>query len=170
MAVDQTFGDLSIDYGLADAKSFDRMLEAALDENPDLLVVLKVHPEVIAGRKRGHFGRLSTGTATRVRLLASDVDPSTVLESAHAVYVVTSQIGFEALLWGKPVRVFGMPFYAGWGQTADELVAPSRRRAVEISDLVHAALIEYPRYIDPDNGRRCSPERLMDWIALQRRI
>ena len=37
-------------------------------------------------------------------------------------------MGFEALLWGKPVRCFGMPFYAGWGLTRDELPAPARAR------------------------------------------
>ncbi len=66
LVVDQTFGDASIAYGLADEGSFVRMLEAALDEHPELPVLLKVHPDVIAGRKRGHFERLSNGSAARV--------------------------------------------------------------------------------------------------------
>ncbi|MFZ2650527.1 MAG: capsular polysaccharide biosynthesis protein, partial [Burkholderiaceae bacterium] len=170
LAVDQTFGDASIHYGLADAASFAPMLQAALDEHPQCRVLLKVHPDVIAGRKRGHFDRLSAGAASRITVLASDAHPSGLLERASAVYCVTSQMGFEALLWGKPVRCFGMPFYAGWGLTRDALPAPSRRQPVPLEQLVHAALVRYARYLDPETGRRCEVERLMEHLALQRRM
>lgn len=170
LVVDQTFGDASIAFGQAGPEHFARMLEAALDEHPGLPVVLKVHPDVIAGRKRGHFDRLTPGQAARVQLLAGNAHACSLLEATQAVYTVTSQMGFEALLWGRPVRCFGMPFYAGWGLTGDELPPPDRRRAVGLDDLVHAALIEYPRYLDPETGQRCEPERLMAWMALQRRM
>jgi capsular polysaccharide export protein len=172
LAVDQTFGDASIERGLASPSSFARMLEAALDEHPHLPVVLKVHPDVIAGRKRAHFGALSPATAARVTLLAGDAHPPALLERATAVFVVTSQMGFEALIWGRPVRAFGMPFYAGWGLTGDELARPARRAAASptLDDLVHAALVEHPRYLDPETFERCEPERVIDWMTLQRRL
>lgn len=172
LVVDQTAGDASITYGLADEQSFRQMLEAALDEHPSLDVIVKVHPDVIAGRKRAHFDALTVGQSKRVMLLATDTHPPGLLEHAEAVYVVTSQMGFEALMWGKPVHTFGMPFYAGWGLTKDELQAPERRRTshrVSLDDLVHAALVEYPSYIDPETLERCEVERVMDWLALQRR-
>jgi capsular polysaccharide export protein len=171
LAVDQTFGDSSITHGLADAKSFQRMLEAALDEHPRSRVILKVHPDVLAGRKRAHFETLAPGVAERVTLLADNLHPPHLLQNARAVYVVTSQMGFEALLWDKPVRCFGMPFYAGWGLTADELASPARRRGgtpVDRERLVHAALIDYPRYLDPETLERCEAERLVDWMGVQR--
>ncbi|MGA0610320.1 capsular polysaccharide biosynthesis protein [Caldimonas sp. KR1-144] len=173
LVVDQTFGDASIALGLASESSFPRMLEAALDEHPGVPVVLKVHPDVIAGRKRAHFAALPAGAASRVTLLSSDAHPPSLLEAADAVYVVTSQMGFEALMWGKPVRTFGMPFYAGWGLTQDALPAPERRRTahkVGLPDLVHAALVEYPRYLDPETRERCEPERVFEWMVLQRRM
>ncbi len=172
LVVDQTAGDASIQYGLADATSFHRMLEAALDEHPGLPVLLKVHPDAIAGRKQAHFGALGAGAASRVTLLASNAHPPALIEAAQAVYVVTSQMGFEALIWGRSVRCFGMPFYAGWGLTQDELAAPARRGVrpgVCLDDLVHAALVEYPRYVDPESGVRCEVERVLDWMGLQRR-
>ncbi len=171
LAIDQTAGDASITHGLADATSFARMLEAALDEHPGLPVLLKVHPDVVAGRKRGHFERLTPGEAARVTLLAQDAHAPALLEGAAAVYTVTSQVGFEALLWGRPVRCFGMPFYAGWGLTGDALPAPARRGArhgVTREALVHAALIDYPRCLDPRTLALGPPERLVEWMAAQR--
>ncbi len=170
LVVDQTAGDASIRYGAADERSFARMLEAALDEHPELPVVLKVHPDVVAGRKRGHFESLTPGQAARVVLHAADAHAPGLIEPAAALYCVTSQMGFEGLLWGKPVRVFGMPFYAGWGLTQDALPASSRRSAVPLEALVHAALVDYARYVDPETGERCEVEALLEWMALQRRM
>ncbi|MEO8331630.1 MAG: hypothetical protein ABI479_04300 [Gallionella sp.] len=170
LVADQTRGDASIRYGLADEASFQRMLAAALAEYPECTVLLKVHPEVMAGRKRGHFDLAKLAQDPRVRLLGEDVHPALLIEHAEAVYAVTSQIGFEGLLWGKRVRTFGMPFYAGWGLTHDESPAPDRRKPLSLEDLVHAALLEYPRYIDPETGKRCEAERVVEWMALQRRM
>lgn len=173
LVVDQTFGDASIAWGMANAASFTRMLEAALDEHSQQPVLLKTHPDVIAGRKRAHFGALTPAQAARVTLLGANAHPPALIDAAQSVYVVTSQMGFEALLRDRPVRTFGMPFYAGWGLTQDELPAPERRRtphAVPLADLVHAALVDYLRCIDPETGARCEPERLIEWMGLQRRM
>ncbi|ASM76869.1 capsular biosynthesis protein [Vitreoscilla filiformis] len=172
LVVDQTWGDASITCGQAGPEHFARMLRAALAEHPDRLIVLKVHPDVIAGRKRGHFDavlpQLSAADRARIRWLGRDVHPPALLERVAAMYVVTSQMGFEALLWGVPVRCFGLPFYAGWGLTSDDQPAPARRSAATLDSLVHAALIAYPRYVHPETGQRCDIEPLLDWFALQR--
>ncbi len=55
------------------------------------------------------------------------VSPWPLLEGAVAVYTVSSQMGFEAILAGHRPRVFGQPFYAGWGLTEDEDPVPRRR-------------------------------------------
>jgi capsular polysaccharide export protein len=170
LVVDQTWGDASIRYGMADETSFHRMLEAALAENQDCTILLKVHPEAMAGHKRGHFDLGKIARIPRVQVLGKDVHPVSLIEQAEALYVVTSQMGFEGLLWGKRVRTFGMPFYAGWGLTQDELPRPDRRRPVQLENLVHAALVDYPRYVDPETGKRCEPERVIEWIGLQRKM
>jgi capsular polysaccharide export protein len=170
LLADQTVGDMSVREGWADHTSFQRMLEAALDENPEHQVWLKVHPEVAAGRKRGHFDLARLARLPRVKIVAEDLHPACLIERAAAVYAVTSQLGLEGLIWGKTVRTFGMPFYAGWGLTRDELPGPTRRKAVSVEDLVHAALIDYPRYLDPETGGRCEVERLVEWMSLQRRM
>ncbi|NDY58499.1 capsular polysaccharide biosynthesis protein [Desulfovibrio sulfodismutans] len=169
LAIDQTFGDGSIGHGLAGPGSFSRMLEAALAEHPDKTVVLKVHPEVVSGRKKGHFDLDALARLDRVRVFSGNVHPVGLLKRAAAVYTVTSQVGFEGLMWGRPVSTFGMPFYAGWGLTRDALAPPPRRRPIPLLQLVHAALVDYPRYVDPETGEPCPPERVLEWMALQRR-
>lgn len=170
LVADQTYGDASIRYGAAQPETFPRALQAALDENPDATALVKVHPDVFAGRKRGYFDVPSLSAMHRVQVLGENVHPVALIEGAAAVYAVTSQIGFEGLLWGKRVRAFGMPFYAGWGLTRDELPRPARRRLVPLENLVHAALVDYPRYLDPETGRRCEVERLIEWMGAQRRM
>ena len=170
LVVDQTMGDLSIRFGMADGVSFQRMLQAALDNHPHCRVLLKIHPDVAAGRKRGYLADAAL-THPRVRICADGGHPTALLERAEAVYVVTSQLGFEALLWGCSVHCFGMPFYAGWGLTHDALPAPPRRQPhrPRLDQLVHAALVDYPRYIDPHRCLPCGPETLIRAIGLQRR-
>lgn len=170
LVVDQTCGDASIQYGLADVASFRRMLDAACAENPDCTVLVKVHPDVFAGKQKGHFSTAMLEKVPQVQVLGRDVHPVRLIEQAEALYVVTSQMGFEGLLWGKPVHTFGMPFYAGWGLTHDDQTAPDRRCQVSLEQLVHAALIGYPRYLDPETGVRCEAERLIEWLGLQRRM
>lgn len=170
LVVDQTRGDASIRYGLASADSFQRMLEAALVNHPESTVIVKTHPDVFAGRKQGHFDIEALKNHPRIHILAENVHPVRLIEAAQAVYVVTSQMGFEGLLWGKRVYVFGMPFYAGYGLTIDALVAPARRQAVSLEQLVYAALIAYSRYLNPETLQLCEVEFLIEWMRLQRAI
>ena len=75
------------------------------------------------------------------------------------VHVNTSLAGFEALLRGKAVTTYGVPFYAGWGLTRDLGPVPARRTAKRsIDELVAAALLIYPRYLDPVTGLPCPAE------------
>ncbi len=169
LVCDQTFGDASISHGGANAQSFDGMLQAALAEYAEHRIVLKTHPDVVTNGKKGHFDLVALAKNDRIRIISDPVHPSKLIEHADAVYTVTSQMGFEALLWGKRVRCFGMPFYAGWGLTEDELPAPDRRKPVSLEQLVHAALVKYPRYIDPVTMQRCEPEVTFKHVGLQRR-
>jgi len=168
LVVDQTFGDASVKYGHADANSFDTMLKSALEKFPVHRIVLKTHPDVVAGRKLGYFSESAEAQSERVEWLGDNVHAPALLEHADAVFCVTSQMGFEALIWGKETHVFGMPFYAGRGLTVDALPAPEFRETVSLEALVFAALVDYPRYVDPETGLRCEPERILDWMALQR--
>jgi len=166
LVVDQTAGGQSITGGLAGPGTFVRMLDAARREHTDAEILIKTHPDVRSGHKRGHFGVADTDH--RTRLLTEDINPIHLLEQVDHVYVVTSQLGFEALLVGRPVTCFGVPFYAGWGLTDDRQPAPRRTRPRTLEQVFAAAYLLYARYLDPDLGRPCELERVIEHLALQR--
>lgn len=169
LVVDQTAKDAAIVGGQADARTFQTMLDEALAAHPDCHVVLKVHPEVARGRKAGHFDIEALARRARLHVIAGETHPAVLLAHAVAVYTVTSQLGFEALLWKKPVHVYGMPFYAGWGLTHDRQPTPARRQPASLEQLAHAALVDYPRYFDPETSQPCEVEAVLTWLAMQRR-
>ena len=168
LVVDQTFGDLSVALGLADAASFRAMLDAALAENPDCEVVVKVHPDVFTRARRGWLV-LPAAQRERITVIGADCHAARLLDHARAVYTVTSLMGFEALLRAKPVRCFGMPFYAGWGLTSDELPPPIRRQPASFEALVHAALVGCSRYVNPADGTPWQAEDAIAHVAAARR-
>lgn len=167
LVVDQTAGDLSVRLGLAPPGGFEAMLEAAVAEHPGAEVLVKTHPDVETGKKTGH---LLGASCDRVRILRQRVHPISLLSQVDHVYVMTSLMGFEALVVGKPVTCFGAPFYAGWGLTDDRVSVPRRgvRRSVE--EVFAAAYLRYARYVDPETGRRCELERTVEHLSLQREM
>ena len=166
LVVDQTAGDLSVRLGLAHAGGFDAMLEAALAEHPDAEVVVKVHPDVVARRRYGYLNDLRA--RPRVRLLVEPANPISLLEQVEHVYVTTSLLGMEALVVGRPVTCFGVPFYAGWGLTDDRVPVPRRSARRTIEQVFAAAYLLYARYVDPETGEPCGAERVIEHLALQR--
>lgn len=144
LVVDQTAGDHSIEFGLAEAASFKQMLRCALNDHPDAEIIVKVHPDVLAGKKKGHL--LNVGNGDRVRIVAEAANPLELCRQVDHVYVVTSQLGFEALMAGKPVTCFGAPFYSGWGLTHDQVTIARRRKTRSLAQVFAAAYMLYARY------------------------
>lgn len=167
LVIDQTFGDMSVAGALASSESFRQMLDAALAENPGSQIVVKTHPDVLAGHRKGYIGTIPDHP--RIEVLTEDVHPWSVLDAVDRVYTVSSLMGFEALLAGKPVRCFGMPFYAGWGLTQDELTCSRRTRRCSLDEVFAAAYLKYARYVDPISGQACEIERIITLLSDRRR-
>lgn len=164
LLIDQVAGDLSIPGALASEEDFVAMVAAARRNHPDARLLLRTHPDTRLGKKSGVLARLALDD---VEVVAEHCHPHALLNSVEAVYTVSSQMGFEALLLGKAVHCFGMPFYAGWGLTHDSKTCPRRQGPIALPQLVAAALILYPRYLDPILGQRCEVEQVLDIIAGQ---
>ncbi|WP_442866374.1 capsular polysaccharide biosynthesis protein [Aeromonas sp. QDB25] len=166
LLVDQVAGDLSIPGALASEADFIAMVAAARRNHPDARLLLRTHPDTRLGKKRGVLARLQLDD---VEIVADHCHPHALLNVVDAVYTVSSQLGFEGLLLGKAVYCFGMPFYAGWGLTHDIKQCERRTATVTLAQLVAAALILYPRYLDPVLGQRCEVEEVLTIIARQQR-
>jgi capsular polysaccharide export protein len=156
LVVDQTHGDASIRHSGASAARFAEMLAAAKTEHPRARIIIKTHPETALGLRKGHFA--PTDQTEKVQLLTDPVSPWRLLDGAIAVYTVSSQLGFEAILAGHRPRVFGQPFYAGWGLTTDEFPVARRKRNLTRTQLFAAAMILAPTWYDPCRDRLCSFE------------
>jgi capsular polysaccharide export protein len=160
LVVDQTRGDASVTASGADAARFREMLVFAQEEHPGARVVIKTHPETSAGYRPGYFS--AEDATPRVQLLSTPICPWTLLEGAVGVYTVSSQLGFEAILAGHKPRVFGQPFYAGWGLSLDEFPVPRRERKLTRAQLFAAAMILYPIWYDRFKDVLCPLETAMD--------
>lgn len=169
LVVDQTFGDMAIKYGQAAPHTFTTMLEAAISENPNAEIWVKIHPDVLSGKKKGNFASFSS-YPKNVHFFTEDVNPISLLQAVEKVYCVTSQMGFEALMLGKTVITFGVPWYAGWGLTDDrhsaiaKLKSEQRRTKRNLLALFYAAYFSYSRYINPNNGERGSIFDVIDYL------
>ncbi|OYU74453.1 MAG: hypothetical protein CFE32_17715 [Alphaproteobacteria bacterium PA3] len=114
--------------------------------------------------------RVAVRNITDLARLADQVETAQPMAGLIAMvdelHVNTSLAGFEALMRGKPVTVHGVPFYAGWGLTTDLGEVPSRRtRRRTLDELVAAALLLYPRYLDPVTGLPCPAEVLVERLS-----
>ncbi len=164
LVIDQTLGDMSVELGLAGSRHFEDMLDAAQDENLDATVMVKLHPEAIAGRRRGYLAERAR--ARGLAVIDQDVNPLSLVGRARRVYTVTSQLGMEALLCGTRVTCFGMPFYAGWGATDDRVSCPRRTRRRAPLEIFALAYLRYARYVDPIRGEACTLGRWLERLAV----
>jgi capsular polysaccharide export protein len=167
LVVDQTYGDFSIPGGGLCEADFIRMLDAALAENPDADVRVRIHPDCVSGHKKSCL--LDAALARGIALESRHVSWASLARRARRVYVGTSQAGLEALIQGIAVTCFGLPFYAGWGLTDDRLPLPRRQAQPTLEQLVAAAYIRYCRYVDPLTDQRCDVMTVARQLARQKR-
>ncbi|MBQ7618230.1 MAG: capsular polysaccharide biosynthesis protein, partial [Desulfovibrio sp.] len=168
LVLDQTKGDVSVALGLANEATFTTMLQAALNEHPSALILVKVHPDVLSGRKKGYFK--PSHLPSNVRLLSTDCSPLSLLALVDEVYTVTSQMGFEALFLGKKVHCFGLPFYAGWGLTCDRLTSQRRGKKRSLQEVFAASYLLYAKYLDLASGKLVNFFQVTSLLRLERQI
>jgi capsular polysaccharide export protein len=157
----QVEDDLSVRLGGEGISSNLDFLARVRATNPDAIVLYKPHPDVEAGHRRG---AVPWKLAARFADAVIDHPIATILAEIDEVHILTSLTGFEALLRGLKVVVYGRPFYAGWGLTKD-VSAIDRGRRLSLEELVAGALILYPRYLDPMTRLPCTPELLVERMA-----
>ena len=152
LIISQTKGDCSLTYGSTSKFTTTQIIQDALAENPDSEIYLKIHPDVLSGRKESDFN--PSEIPPQIKLITEDFNPISLLKHFHKVYTKTSQMGFEALLVGCECVCYGMPFYAGWGLTIDKQTCPRRTKKLSLIEVFAASYILYSCYYNPIYDRK----------------
>ena len=167
IVVDQIAGDKSVAAGGCGPETFERMLDAAIAENPGARVIARVHPVEGRGSRRGHLRPLAR--ARGIEIFDRNVSWMSLARHARRIYVATSLAGLEGLIAGAPVTCFGLPIYAGWGLTRDRLASARRTARPSLEQLVGAIYLRYLRYLSPLDGGPCGALDVARLLAARRR-
>jgi capsular polysaccharide export protein len=167
LVIDQTRGDAAVAASKADSNTFREMLFYAQTDHPNARIIIKTHPETAAGHRKGYF--TDQFADPRITLCDDPISPHALLAGAVAVYTVSSQLGFEAILAGHKPVVFGQPFYMGWGLTDDRMPLDRRQRSLTRAQLFAGAMILYPTWYDPYRDKLCEIEDVITGLGAQAR-
>lgn len=172
LVVGQVEDDASVQLCTSLIKKNSKLLARVRADFPDDIIIYKPHPDVEAGLR---VGRANNHHLADV--VAHDVAMPDCLDVCDTVHTISSLTGFEALLRGKKVVCYGLPFYAGFGLTDDvveqdnlpKLNALSRRTRpnlppLDLEGLIFGTLISYPMYRLPTGVGLCTPEEVIAYL------
>jgi len=157
----QVADDASIRLGTGAISTADALLREVRARRPEAFIVYKPHPDVLSGNRSGLIDaqRLADIVDTSADLLS-------LVDTADEVHTLSSLAGFDALMRGKAVFTYGMPFYAGWGLTQDALAPlPWRGRTLSLDMLTAGVLLHYPIYWDWRLRLYTTPEAVVRQLA-----
>jgi hypothetical protein len=147
LVVDQRFGDKSLSKGMVSDGTFSSMLSFVDAEYSDYNCHVKIHPDAsVPGLESAITSEVCEEIMSKYYIINNDVNPIDLVQDFDVVVVATSQLGFEAVISGKKVIVFGAPFYAGWGFTEDRGFVPHRKVSRSIEDVFFEYYINASRY------------------------
>lgn len=176
LIIAQTKGDSSLQYGYAETFDHKEIVLKALENNPDADIYLKIHPDVLAGKKESNID--IEFAKKHCKIITENINPIILLEVFEKVYTQTSQMGFEALLLGKKVEVFGAPFYVGWhlenltwhlDEKIKEEILQRRGKNLSLIEIFAGAYILYTTYYNPYKKRKSDIIDTINEIVIQRK-
>lgn len=150
LIIDQRKGDKSIALSNASDMNFKKMIEYALSLT-DYEIIVKIHPDATFGGKESSLINLISETEKRITIIDNNENPYTLFDMVEKVFVVCSQIGFEALMAGKEVHCFGEAFYSGYGLTIDHDIPPKKRKR-SVEEIFYVYYILFSKYYIPGIG------------------
>lgn len=160
LVIGQNYGDMSLIFGGVRDDVFETMIHDAINTGGE--VYFKTHPDMIAlGQQREFQGKL--------HVLDKMCNPISLLRQMDEVYAATSQMGFEALMLGKKVTVYGKPFYAGWGLTEDKQQFKRRNVKKSLEEVFTAAYLTHPKYVLPRTSSLVSLDTVLNELLRQRK-
>jgi capsule polysaccharide export protein KpsC/LpsZ len=171
LIVDQRYGDMSVEKGAGDSSLFSKMLDDALSIE-DCDVIVKQHPDSISGGKQSYMSNdildIVKGYSSNLYVVNYDINPYSLMKYITDVYVCSSGLGFEALMAGKNVKCYGIPFYSGWGVTEDLQKCSRRQKVRSLEEIFYVAYVLCSRYYIPNSETVCGPLEMAKYLKLQR--
>ncbi|MFM0044186.1 capsular polysaccharide biosynthesis protein [Paraburkholderia sediminicola] len=159
----QVADDASIRLGTRVISTADALLREVRRLRPDAFVVYKPHPDVLSGNRNGLIDAQQLAD-----IVDTEADLLSLVDVVDEVHTLSSLAGFDALLRGKAVFTYGLPFYAGWGLTHDALTPlPWRHRTLTLDMLCAGVLLRYPLYWDWRTRLFTTPEAVVEQLAPQ---
>ncbi|MCV3456939.1 capsular polysaccharide biosynthesis protein [Campylobacter sp. CNRCH_2016_0050h] len=143
----QVANDASLKFGLADSFSTQDIINEAIKENPNAKIYIKIHPDVLSGKKQSDFD--VQDLSSKCVVIKENYNPIELLSHFKKVYTKTSGMGFEALILGCECVCYGVPFYAGWGLTQDKQVCKRRLKKRTLEEVFYATYFLYSEYFNP---------------------
>ncbi|WP_338639004.1 capsular biosynthesis protein [Burkholderia pyrrocinia] len=157
----QVADDASIRLGTRAISTADALLREVRARLPEAFIVYKPHPDVLSGNRNGLVDAERLADVVDV-----ESDLVSLIDTADEVHTLSSLAGFDALLRGKAVFTYGLPFYAGWGLTHDAVTPmPWRKRSLSLDMLTAGVLLRYPIYWDWRLQLFTTPEAVIQRLA-----
>lgn len=163
LVIGQVDDDMSIKKGGFDFNSLKLLESVKLSSNKNDFIIYKPHPDVVAGIRKGNINE--TKLYKYCDLIVKNANLDSCFDVANEVHTITSLSGFEALLRGKTVFTYGVPFYSGWGLTKDLKKCERRKRKLLLNELIAATYILYPKYISLKTSKKATPEEVLEEIS-----
>lgn len=164
----QVEDDASIRFGSPEIQTNLALLKAVRQHNPDAYIIYKPHPDVVSGNRIGHIEQ--NEALKYANEIVSNANILDCIMQSSEVHTMTSLAGFEALLRGKTVHCYGLPFYSNWGLTVDKIELPRRVKRLSLNELIAGTLIYYPFYISSYTHRFIDVKNAVDILAQRRRF
>lgn len=176
LVVGQVEDDASVQTCTSVIKKNSELLARVRADFAHDVIIYKPHPDVEAGLRPG-----KADNHHMADVIAHDVAMPDCLDVCDVVHTISSLTGFEALLRGKSVVCYGLPFYAGFGLTDDVIEANNTSKInalgrrtrpnlppLTLEELIYATLIDYPMYHLPHKMGLATPEQVIAHLHDQR--
>lgn len=162
----QVEDDASIRLGSPEIQTNLALLKAVRQHNPDAYIIYKPHPDVVSGNRVGHIEQ--NEALKYANEIVSNANILDCIMQSSEIHTMTSLAGFEALLRGKTVHCYGLPFYSNWGLTADKLFLSRRSRQLKLNEFIAGTLIYYPLYINPNERKLINVKQAIQLLIKQK--
>ena len=156
----QVADDASIRLGTGTIATSEALLQEVRARRPDAFIIYKPHPDVLSGNRAG-----LVDAEHLADVVDTHADLISLIDVADELHTLSSLAGFDALLRGKEVHTYGLPFYAGWGLTHDALEQPWRERRLSLDMLTAGVLLRYAIYWDWQLSLFTTPEAIARQLA-----